>query len=154
MSELRGGGDVDLLRRPAEQQQTELTGNPRIEVPRPQSRGEGLDGRGVIADQITVTDRGKEIDVAFGVEIPEAVINQIATAEVVRRQIVAGKDGSAVGTLRLQVVGDVVVLPGIEAAVTGEYSGAAMRAALVDVDVVGPGELGGGQLAPEGDVVL
>ena len=118
-----------------------------------QVTGNGAHGAAVLTDELAVTGGDEEEDVTLVVEPAEAVVDEIARAEIVGEQVVAGEECGAGGACGSQVGGQVIARPRIET-VVGEDGRAAGWTALMHVDVVGARKLRRGQLSPQGAVVL
>ena len=153
VAKLRGGGDVDLFQRPAQHHQPEDPGGVDIIGAAAQVLGDGTHGACEMADELAVAGGGEEKHVILIVKPSEAVVDVVTGTEIVRPQVVAGEHGSAGGTGGTQIPRQVLARPRIEA-VMGKDRRATYGTALVYVDVVGPGELRRGKLAPQGGVVL
>ena len=115
--------------------------------------GQQSNGARILTDQLATAGRGKEEDVAIIIEVAESVVDKVTGCEVVGEKVIAWKAGVALGAGGTQISRRMYACPRVEA-MRGEDCRATDWTTLVDVDVVGPRDLGVWQMAPQGIVVL
>ena len=152
VAELGRGGEVENFLGVAQQHQRQSPRGAVVVGSLPQVTGQLVEASAEGPHLVAGIGGAEEEDMACRVEVAVAVVGMVAAGVVCGGEVVAGKDGAAVGTARAIIGGAVRALPGIETAVAKNFS-AAGRAALVDVDEVGAGHFGGGQLPPQRRVV-